>query len=124
MARNLVDHALRAVEEGNYQVTQVRGYNLRAVDYVKRHAEKLKNEYASDTFVAVSGRQGRVVAYGKNIDELLSAVGGLKKLQFPNPQEVMVGKVKDLVLAQRRFSKHLDYLGMLDQAQFMRRRHC
>lgn len=119
MAQNWVTRSLRSVEEGNYTHTKVRGYNLEAAEYARKNARQLREEYDPNTVIAISGRQRRVVAYGKNIEEVLSAVGGLEKIQFPNPKNIMVGKVKDVVSAQRKFSKHLEYLGMLDRIQFI-----
>lgn len=116
MAKNWVTRSLRSVEEGNYTHTKVRGYNLEAAEYARKNAKQLRGEYDPNTVIAINGRKGEVIAYGKSIEQVLSAVGGLEKIQFPNTKNIMVGKVKDVVSAQRRFSKHLDFLSLLDNA--------
>ena len=116
MAENWVTRSLRSIEEGDYTHTKVRGYNLEAAEYARENARSLRAEYDPNTVIAINGKRGKVVAQGKTIEEVLSAVGGLEKIQFPNVKNIMVGKVKDMVSAQRRFSKHLDFLKLLENA--------
>jgi hypothetical protein len=114
---NWVSRSLEGIDEDNYQITQVRGYNRSAAEYARKNAKQLREEYGSKTFIALSGRKEQVLASGDSIEDVLSTVGGLRRIQFPNARDIIVGKVRDIVSAQRKFSKHLEYLRTLSKLE-------
>lgn len=115
MAENWVTRSVRRVDDEHYSITKVRGYNREAAEYAKEHAIDLKAKYNPNAVIAVKGRGGEVIAQGKTIEEVVSMVGDFKEIQFPNSRKLMIGKVKDIVLAERRFSKHLDCLQRIEE---------
>lgn len=115
MPKNLLVKALKGLEESDYYTTKVRGYNCEAAEYASRHASELKKRYGCRMVIAISGKEDRVIAKGKTIEEVVSAVGGLEKIQLPNSKQIMIGKVSDVVSAQRRYHKQVAHLGMLSK---------
>jgi hypothetical protein len=120
MPKNLLSEALNAVEEGNYVITNVRGYNLSAAEYAAKNSRDILKKYGRKKYIAISGRKETVIASGDSLEQVLDAVGGEKEVKFPNKHKIMAGMVRNVVSAYKKFNEHVQWLSQLDEAGLRR----
>jgi len=97
----------------------VRNYDVDAAKYAEKHKREFLKEYGPNAIIAVSGKKGAEGVYfvsyeNDSVADVVKKLGGLKRALSDKNNFLMIGRVKDIVLAKEKTIERIRRIGKME----------